>query len=190
MSELDKYADLFAGNGNMDIPADLKAGITFKPNSGLSLNFDIEKTWYSDVVSVGNAFSNLFACPTAGAGGTSLSSCLGGKTGAGFGWDDMLTYKIGAQWSSGNDWTWRAGYSMGDQPIPDSEVLFNILAPATIENHATFGFTRKLTSGDEFSMSFMYAFNNKISGTSPLDPTQTISLDMDQWEIEFSYGWR
>jgi len=190
MSEFDDYSDLFADSGNMDIPADLKVGLTFRPNSNLALNFDVERIWYSDVVSVGNPFSNLFVCPTAGQGGTDLSSCLGGSNGAGFGWEDMTVYKIGAQWGSGNDWTWRAGFSHGKQPIPDSEVLFNILAPGVIEDHATFGFTRMLESGNEFNMSFMYAFNKKVTGPNPLDPSQTISVDMDQWEIEFSYGWR
>ena len=190
MSKLDKYSDLFAGGGNMDIPADAKLGLTFRPNPGLAVSLDLEHIWYSNVVSVGNPFSNLFACPTAGAGGTSLSNCLGGENGAGFGWDDMTVYKIGAQWSSGNDWTWRAGLSHGSQPIPESEVVFNILAPGIMEDHATFGFTRKLASGDEFNLAFMYAFNKKVSGTNPLDPTQTISFDMDQWEVEFSYGWR
>jgi len=190
MSNLDKYADLFADQGGFDIPADLKVGITFRPNPGLALNFDIEKTWYSKIGSVGNPFANIFACPTAGAGGTSIESCLGGNTGAGFGWDNMTIYKIGAQWSAGNDWTWRAGISHGNQPIPDTEVLFNILAPATIEDHLTFGFTRGLSSGNEVSMSFMYALNNKVTGPNPFDPTQTISIDMDQWEVEIGFGWR
>ena len=190
MSEFKDYSDLFAEDGDFDIPADLKAGITFRPNDGLAFSFDIENIWYSDVDSVANPFSNLFSCPTAGAGGTSLDSCLGGKTGAGFGWEDMLVYKLGVQWASGNDWTWRAGYSFGDQPIPETEVMFNILAPGVIDDHITFGLSRGLASGNEMSMSFMWAFNNKVSGRSPFDPSQTINLDMDQWEIEFAYGWR
>ena len=189
MGRFKDYSDLFANGGDMDIPADLKVGLTFHPSATFALSFDIENIWYSDVDSVGNPFSNLFACPTAGAGGTDLSSCLGGKNGAGFGWEDMTVYKLGGQWSSGNDWTWRAGFSHADQPIPDSEIVFNILAPGVIEDHATFGFTRKLSSGDEFNMSFMYAFNKKVSGANTLDPTQNISFEMNQWEIEFSYGW-
>ena len=189
MSKLDDYSDLFADHGNMDIPADLKIGITFRPNTGLALNFDIEDISYSDIPSVGNSFSNFFDCPIVGGSGDS-SSCLGGKNGAGFGWEDMLVYKVGAQWSAGNDWTWRAGFSHGDQPIPDTETVFNILAPGVIENHASIGFTRALPSGNEYSMSFMYALNKKVSGPNPLDPTQTISLDMDQFELEFAFGWR
>ena len=190
MSKLKDYSDLFADGGNMDIPSDLKAGITFRPNEGLALSFDVENIWYSDVPSVSNPFANLFACPSAGAGGTDTSYCLGGKNGAGFGWDDMTVYKLGVQWGSGNDWTWRAGFSHGTQPIAESEMVFNILAPGVIEDHATFGFTRKVPSGNEYSMAFMYGFNKKVSGPNSLDPSQTITFDMNQWEIEFAYGWR
>jgi long-chain fatty acid transport protein len=195
MSKLDDYSDLFADGGNMDVPADLKVGLTFRPNPRLALNFDVEKTWYNDVPSVGNPFSNLYACPTAGAGGSDVSSCLGGRNGAGFGWENMTTYKVGVQWDADNNWIWRAGFSHGDQPIPESEVVFNILAPGVMEDHLTFGFTNKLRSGNEFSVAVMYAFNKKVSGPNPLDypdPSiaQTISFDMDEWELEFSYGWR
>jgi len=190
MSKLKDYSDLFAGHGNMDIPADLKAGLTFAPKEDFAISFDVEKIWYADVVSVGNMFENLFYCPTANPMATDTSYCLGGSKGAGFGWKDMTIYKVGGQWTLNDVWTWRAGYSHGKQPIPESEVLFNILAPGVIENHLATGFSRELSSGDEISMSFMYAFNKKVTGMNPLDPSQTISFDMDQWEVEFTYSWR
>ena len=200
MGKFKGYSGLYAGGGAFDIPADFKVGVTFRPNKGLALNFDVEQIWYGDIDSIANPVRNVYACPTAGLGGTDVSSCFGGKNGGGFGWDDMTVYKIGAQWSSGNDWTWRAGFSHADAPIPENEVLFNILAPATIEDHLTFGFTRGLPSGNEWSMAFLYAFNNKITGPAsltnpmasgnPFDPTQSIAIDMDQWEIEFAFGWR
>ncbi len=187
MTKFDDYSDLFANDGEFDVPANFKAGLTFKPNTNLALSFDIEHTWYSDVAAVGHPMSLIFSCATVG--GTSLDTCLGGSNSAGFGWDDMTTYKIGAQWTSGNDWTWRAGFSHGSQPIPSSEVMFNILAPGIIEDHVTAGFTRKLSNGNELSMAFMYALNNEVSGTSPFDPTQTISFNMDEYEVELSYTW-
>ena len=190
MSKLKDYSDLFADGGNMDIPADMKVGLTVRPSGSFALNFDVERIWYNDVPSVGHPFSNLFSCPTANPMATDTSNCLGGKNGAGFGWQDMTVYKIGGQWTSGNSWTWRAGYSHGDQPIPETEMVFNILAPGVIEDHATIGFTKALSSGDEFSMSFMYAFDKKISGPNALDPTQMIYLNMKQWELEFAFGWR
>ena len=190
MGKFDDYSDLFADGGTMDIPADLKVGLTFHASESVSLSFDVENIWYSDVVSVGNQFVNLFSCPTAGQGGTDVSYCLGGKNGAGFGWEDMTVYRVGAQWDAGNDWTWRVGFSHGKQPIPETEMVFNILAPGVIEDHLTFGFTRKLSSGDEFNFSFMHGFNKKVTGPNTLDPTQNISFEMNQWELEISYGWR
>jgi len=198
MGKFDKYSDLFAEHGGFDIPAAIKVGLTYRPNPGLALNFDVENIAYGDIDSIANPVRDIYNCPTAG--GMDVTTCFGGNNGAGFGWEDMTIYKIGAQWSSGNDFTWRAGFSHGDQPIPENEVMFNILAPATIEDHLTVGLTRALPSGNEWSLSFMYAFNNKVKGpatftdpmtsANPFDPTQTIEIDMDQWELEWSFGWR
>ena len=190
MGDFDDYSDLFADGGNFDIPADLKVGLTFKPSERLAFNLDLEQIWYSDIDSVANPIANIFACPTAGFGGMDLESCLGGKNGAGFGWDDMTVYKLGMRWTNNEDWTWRLGYSYGEQPIPSSEMTFNILAPATIEHHFTAGFTLERTKGREFSMAFMYAPNSDVTGPQNFDPTQTVTFEMYQWEVEASYSWR
>ena len=190
MTELDDYADLFAQQGGFDIPADLKVGLTFHASESFAWNFDIEHVWYSDVGSVGNSIANIFSCPTAGVGGMNLEGCLGGNQGAGFGWDDMTIYKVGMKWSNNEDFTWRLGYSYGEQPIPSSEMTFNILAPATIEQHITAGFTLERTEGRELNVALMYAPNTEVKGPQNFDPTQTVSFEMYQWELEVSYGWR
>jgi hypothetical protein len=108
---------------------------------------------YSEVKSVGNVMlPNLMVAP------------LGDAAGAGFGWDNMMTYKGGVQFQKGKGWTWRAGYSYGKQPIPTSEVLFNILAPGVMEQHATFGFSREVGAGKAFNFSLMRAFSKSDSG--------------------------
>lgn len=190
MSEFDDYSDLFAQQGDMDIPADLKFGVTFHANEKLDLNFDFEYIWYSDVEAVGNPVQLIFNCPTAGVGGMNLSNCLGGDNGAGFGWDNMAIYKIGARYKAGEDWTWRFGYSYGKQPIPTDQMTFNILAPGVMESHFTTGFTLERTPGRQFNMSFMYAPNHKVTGPQNFDPTQNVTFEMYQWEMEASYSWR
>ena len=190
MSELDTYADLFAEGGGLDIPANAKIGVTFRASDTMKVSIDAEHIWYSDIPSIGNAFSNIFTCPTANNFATNFTTgCLGGSDGAGFGWEDMTIYKIGAEWSKNPDWTWRAGYSHGSQPIPETEVLFNILAPAVIEDHIAAGFTRKNSNGTQLNFSVMYAFKGNQSGINPFDPTQTIKFEMDQYEFELSYSW-
>lgn len=190
MGEFDDYSDLFAEQGGMDIPADLKFGVTFHANEKLDLNFDFEYIWYSDVGSVGNPIQYLFACPGAQAGGTDFSSCLGGDNGGGFGWDNMAIYKVGAKYKAGEDWTWRFGYSYGKQPIGTDQMTFNILAPGVMESHFTTGFTLERTPGRQFNMSLMYAPNNKVTGTQNFDQSQDVTFEMYQWEVEASYSWR
>ena len=190
MSELDDYSDLFADKGGFDIPADLKLGITMHTSENFAFNFDIEHIWYSDIGSVGNPIANIFQCPTAGMGGTNLEMCLGGKKGAGFGWDDMTVYKVGMKWTNNEDFTWCLGYSYGEQPIPNSEMTFNILAPATIEHHFTGGFTLERTKGREWNVSLMYAPDSSVTGPQNFDPTQSVTFEMYQWELEVSYGMR
>ncbi len=82
------------------------------------------------------------------------------------------------------------GYNKGDNPIPDSEVLFNILAPGVMEDHFTFGFTNKTGSNTEFNFAAMYAPESTVTGKNAFNPGQTIELKMTQWELEASWGWK
>ena len=191
MTEFDDYADLFAEQGDMDIPADFKIGLTFKATDRTSLSFDIEHIWYSDIGSVGNPIQNLFTgCPMTRMDGTDTSMCLGGDNGAGFGWEDMTVFKVGLAYKAGEDWTWRFGYSYGEQPIPETQMSFNILAPGVMEHHLTAGFTLSRTPGREFSMAVMYAPNIDVTGPQNFDPSQNVTLEMHEFELEASYSWR
>lgn len=190
MSDLDDYSDLFAERGGFNLPATATVGIAFMPNDRLAVMLDVQEIWYSDVDSVGNPIQNLFDCPTAGMGGTDFESCLGGGRGAGFGWEDITVYKLGASWQLNDEWTIRGGFSQTDQPIPDDQMTFNILAPGVMEQHFTVGVTKKQSSGNELNVSFMYAPENDLEGTNNFDPTQTVEFSMHQFELEVSYSWK
>lgn len=189
MSEFKDYSDLFAEGGGFDIPASTKLGLSFKGSNDVRLNLDIEHTEYNSVPSVGNPMANIAGCPTAGLGGTDIESCLGGKNGAGFGWEDMTTYKIGLEWTPSGTMIWRFGYSYGEQPIQSADVLFNILSPGVMEEHFTLGLTKSKPNGGAWNFSLMYAPSKKVTGPNMFDPTQTIQLEMRQLEFEFSYLW-
>lgn len=193
MSEFDDYSDLFAEDGGFDIPSSIKAGISFVATDKLRVNVDVEQTAFSDVGSVGNPMSNLFRCsafaPFAPPNSTAPEFCLGGSEGAGFGWDDMTSYKLGFEYTADDNNTFRFGYSNGEQPVQADDVLFNILAPGVMEQHFTFGWTRKTSNGRQFTMSLMYAPESDVTGTSAFDPLQQIKLSMSQLEFELSYRW-
>ena len=102
----------------------------------------------------------------------------------------MTIFKFGFQWEASPDWILRAGYSHGKQPIPESEVVFNILAPAVIEDHVTLGFTFAASKTSELSFSFMHALENSVTGKNPLNPSQEVTLEMTQNEAEVSWAWK
>jgi len=188
MTEFDDYAGLFAEQGDFDIPATYTVGIAWDTSSKTTLTADIQVINYGDVAAIANPIGRLTdgSC-VAGAMGGSGSGCLGASNGAGFGWDDMTIIKLGYQWEQNADWIWRVGISNGDQPIPESETLFNILAPAVIETHITGGFTTKLANS-ELSAALMYAPSTSVKGTNPFDQTQQIEIEMSQWELELSWS--
>jgi len=113
---------------------------------------------------------------------------LGASAGAGFGWDDMTIVKVGYEWLASGNTTYRLGISNGSQPIPNSEVLFNLLAPAVIETHITGGFTMPVSSNSEFSFAAMYGLKNSVTGPNPFDPGQTIKIEMYQYEFQATYS--
>ena len=187
MGEFDDYTDLFAEAGGFDIPSSIKGGLSWVASDALRVNFDVEHTTFSVIKSIANPMLNMFGCPLLPLGGADIESCLGGGAGAGFGWEDMTTYKLGFEWASSENNVWRFGYSYGEQPIQAADVLFNILAPGVMEQHITFGLTHKRPRGGEWNFSFMYAPENSVTGPSFFDPTQTIELKMSQLEFEVSY---
>lgn len=192
MDELDDYAGLFAEQGDFDIPMNWTVGLAFMPIPEVTIAFDVQQIYYSDVDSIAN--NMMPALMLLGMG--DLDYQLGDNAGAGFGWDDMTVYKIGLQWDRTEQWSYRFGYSYGEQPIAESmnpmlsSATFNILAPGVIEQHATFGFTYTLANDNEFDFSLMYAFEKDITGANTLDPVQTIELTMNQWEVGLGYSWK
>ncbi|MCB1631382.1 MAG: outer membrane protein transport protein [Pseudomonadales bacterium] len=179
MDEFDRYSGLFAEKGGFDIPATATIGLAWDTSPTTRLVFDVQRIWYSDIPSVGRRMLPGL-----------MTAQLGDDKGAGFGWRDMTVFKLGYQWTVCRDWTWRVGYSFTDQPIPSSEVLFNILAPGIMEQHFTAGFTQRIAESSEWSFAVMYAPEKTVRGANPLDPVQRITLRMDEWEVGASYAWK
>lgn len=176
MGKFDKYAGLFAQAGGFDVPSNWTVGFAVKPNDKIDVAFDVQQVRYSEINSIGNQMLPNLA-----------QSRLGTDNGAGFGWNDMTTIKTGLQYRASGGWTWRGGYSYGKQPIPSSEVMFNILAPGVIQNHASFGFSKEVGPGKAFNAAVTRAFATSVSGPNPLEApgAQQIKLTMSQWDVEF-----
>lgn len=181
MGKFERYRGLFAEAGGFDIPPAYTAGVTILPQSRASFSVDVQRVLYSTVNSVGNPLlPNL------------MQVRLGDRNGAGFGWRDVTVGRFGVEVNPASGWMLRGGFSTSGQPIPSSEVLFNILAPGVIERHVAFGVTRALAGGKHVHFSMVHALEHTVRGANPLEAPgrQSIQLRMRQWEFEvgFSFG--
>jgi long-chain fatty acid transport protein len=156
MSKFDKYKGLFAEQGGFDIPETYGFGIAYKANDKLTVAADVVQINYGGVKSIsnnGNQFPNRIGL-------------LGSDNGAGFGWTNQTVYKLGMSYQYAPNLQLRAGYNHAKMPIGSQQTFFNILAPATVEDHLTLGATWMLADKSELSLSYMHAFEKKITGNS------------------------
>ncbi|OGI41646.1 MAG: long-chain fatty acid transporter [Candidatus Muproteobacteria bacterium RBG_16_62_13] len=157
MSKFDKYASLFAEQGDFDIPSNFNLGLAFKISPTMLLGVDYQKIKYTDVKSVSNSSAN---------GGSTMANTLGGADGRGFGWTDIDVWKIGVQYQHSDRLTIRAGIDRTDNPIRPADVTFNILAPGVVTNHYSVGFTMAMDKNTEITGAYTYVAEKKVSGSS------------------------
>ncbi len=175
MSKFDKYNELFAEQGDFDIPENYNLGIAFQAMPQVNVALDYQRINYGDVNSIGN--------PSAGLGGP-----LGAANGPGFGWQDVNVWKLGVEYAHSKSLTLRAGWNHGDNPIRTQDVTFNILAPGLIQDHVTLGFTYTLASGSELSMSYMHSMENTVSGANGImGGIDTIKMYQDSLGVAYSW---
>jgi long-chain fatty acid transport protein len=204
MTEFDNYVDLFAEQGDFDIPENWSVGLAFKATDKLTIAADFQKIYYSDIASVGNPGPNpanpsdFFpeGCEFLDAAETDNTCALGRDDGMGFGWDDAEIYKIGFNYDYNPQWSFRAGYNYAEAPIQDDQVMFNFLAPAVVEHHITLGGSYRPSRNMEWSFNYMHAFSNTIKGPTVLGPAGgeavvgdngSIDMHINSFGVSFGY---
>jgi long-chain fatty acid transport protein len=204
MGEFDEYKGLFAEGGDFDIPSTYTLGVSLDVGKTGVIVADYQRINYSDTKSLNNPISKLASGGCLDALNNTIlnnggpvppfqpavgATCLGGPDGPGFGWEDIGIFKVGYQWNMANI-DWRVGYSHSDQPIPESEVLFNILAPGTVQDHITAGMTMPVGKSQEFNLAVMYAPAESVKGPNPFDGGATqIEIEMSQWDVQAGWAW-
>lgn len=199
MSEFDDYSSLFAEHGDFDIPENYTIGLAYNINPKAKVKFDIQQINYSDIDSVGNPGPYAYnseefnpLCP-----GTDSDECkIGGDLGMGFGWSDQTIYKLGTEYQYNDALVVRAGFNYGKSTIKGDQIIFNLLAPATIESHLTLGATYNFSDDIELSMSYVHGFENTQTGQTLFQPlgsnpdvtTDNAAISMKQRSLGASLG--
>ncbi len=180
MTKFDKYAGLFADQGDFDIPAAVTAGLAYDIMPQLTVMADFQHIFYSGVGAVSNS--------------SSVPLPFGSTGGPGFGWHDVNVYKLGVEYRANKMWTLRAGYAYSDNPIQPADVMLNILAPGVVTNHFTAGATYKMSKKHSLDFAFVYAPESTVTGAlAPGDPAKggqgggTVQLNMHQFLAQV--GW-
>jgi long-chain fatty acid transport protein len=178
MTPFDQYKGLFAGAGNFDIPASITAGVSYDVRPSITVMFEFKRIFYGDVAAIADPSTNM--------------AQFGSSNGPGFGWSDINVYKFAAEWRYSPAWTFRAGYSYNDSPLNTRDMMFNILAPATVQHHITGGFKYRWSENMDVEFSAMYAPEASISGSTPAGyPVQPVEAKMYQVETTMGivYHW-
>ncbi|NOT16927.1 MAG: long-chain fatty acid transporter [Sulfuriferula sp.] len=178
MQKMTKYAGLFAEQGNLDIPENFNAGVAYKFTSDLTVALDYQRINYAGVAAIGNPSNAILS-----------GIPLGANNGSGFGWKNIDVWKLGAQYKYNKNWTMRAGWNHGDNPVQAADVTFNILAPGVITDHLTLGTTYLTSTGGELTVAYTHGFENSVSGTN-LFTGQPETIRMHQDIIGVAYGWK
>ncbi len=188
MTRFHDYSELFAGNGSFDTPANWIIGAAFKATKRATIAFDIERYLYSGVPAVANSGPNL---PGSSNGLFPVSksvNALGLPAGLGFGWTDQTVYKLGLNYDINRKWTARAGWNYGKSPINEAtQIAFNLVAPATTENHLTLGGTYRQKKDLEWDFAYMHAFTYKQYGPTYIGNQGSIQMQQDSLDVEVNY---
>lgn len=188
MSKFKRYSGLFAEGGGFDIPANYAWGVSLKPTPKLTIAFDSARILYADIRSIHNQgprnVPGLSGLPYT----YDSSTFLGKDNGMGFGWDNQQVYKFGIDYKLNSAWILRGGYNYGHTPIPNEQLTFNTLAPATVERHYTVGFTYSPDKNSEITFAYLHAMGKKQSSCRN-NIVNCVNIQMFQNVFELSYAW-
>jgi long-chain fatty acid transport protein len=176
MQKLSKYKTLLAEGGDLDLPENYNLGVAYKLMPELTVALDYQRINYSGVASIANPSNS--------------TAPLGSATGPGFGWHDIDVWKLGAEYKYNKNWTMRAGWNHGDNPVQSADVTFNIIAPGVIKDHLTLGTTYLTSTGGELTVAYTHGFENSVSGTNLFNSSVTDTIRMHQDILGVAYGWK
>lgn len=133
----------------LDYPLILGAGLSYKPIEDLTLAADLKWINYKG---------------TEGFHASNFEATTKGPYVKGFGWDNIFTVSLGAQYKLNQRFTLRGGYNYSDNPIPTNQQFFNVFAPAIVQHHITVGAGFNISNDLELNLAYYHAFQNTESG--------------------------
>jgi long-chain fatty acid transport protein len=134
---------------DFEMPAHIAAGISHEYTDRVTVAFDYQRVFWSDVmenINVGFAQS--------GTGGT-LDLKLP------FNYRDTNVYALGVEYRHDPKWTWRGGFHYAQQATSDAGMIAVI--PSTPTTNLTVGFSRALGEGSALDFALAHGFEKSVA---------------------------
>ncbi|MDB2614053.1 outer membrane protein transport protein [Chlamydiales bacterium] len=183
MKTLNQYKGFLAGQGSLDIPTIVRAGIAMKAFCNWTFAFDYQLLRYSEIPALNNSFTKRMSPPIL---------ALGADDGAGFGFQDQHFFRLGVNWDVSCKVSLRAGFRHANVVYSGKNVPPNILTNDVTVDFLTCGGTWRLLENAEINGFFAWGFNNKkkgpIEGGFPFGGGET-TLKQQRIIFALSLGW-
>lgn len=150
-------------NLNMSLPAICSLGFGWHPNEKLLLDLDLRYFDYAD--------TQLFGTPVRDGG---------------LGWESVFSVAVGANYQVTDKVAVRGGYQYNTNPLANTSTLFNLQAPAILQNTISIGTTFAISASMSASLGYAYSFQNSISGTAEQIPGAGIKLSASNQSLLFN----
>lgn len=182
MSKFKKYRGFLAGDGRLNIPQKIGAGVAWRFLRCATLAFDVEYINWKRI----KALKNKLQTTLLGL----LTNKLGSAHGSGFGFRDQWYYRVGIDYDV-TDWlTVRAGFRHANTPIRRTQTAVNALTVDTVENFLTLGATACLNSCNEFSFFYAHGFHHKVRGQHSIPLIFGLGeADLKEYADVFAISW-
>jgi len=167
--------------GDIDVvdfqwPAMLGAGVAYRPNPKTLLVFDLKQIYWSSVMdSLRMQFVASDDPANGPLGGQDLYAELYQD------WSNQLVFALGGAYQINDQWTVRAGYNYGDNPVPSQ--YLNCLFPAIVQSHITAGFGWAWNQSSSIDFSTTYG----LTVTDTNGANVTVEHSQLNFQIMYSY---
>jgi len=158
----------------LDFPQQAAIGIAVHATQAFTFAADVKWIDWSDTMD---------KLSVSGPGGISLPMDPG--------WDDQVIYAIGIAYKVNDNFNLRAGFNYAESPIDVNSAANNLILPAVVETHYTFGGDYRLDEHWDIGFHYMYVPENTITATAGLGgliPSGTqISLSEQSFGMNLGY---
>jgi long-chain fatty acid transport protein len=104
------------------------------------------------------------------------------------GWDDQLVLAMGLAYKVNDRLNLRAGFNYGESPIDSESAANNMILPAVVETHYTFGADYRLDAHWDIGFHYMYVPENTVTaGSETTAPGVKISLSEQSFGMNLGY---